>query len=364
MAEHAAQVNELLEWYDSNRRILPWREDPTPYHVWLSEIMLQQTRVEAGKAYYLRFLEELPDIASLAAAQEEVYLKLWEGLGYYSRVRNLHKAAEKIMEDFGDRMPKEAGELEKLPGIGPYSAAAISSIAFGQPAVALDGNLLRVYARMTECAEESKSPKARKEALAYYEERIGAAGKRPGDFNQALMDLGAGVCLPNGEPLCGKCPWEARCLSHSEGREQEFPVVSPQKTRRKEKRTVLILRAGDRIALRRRPEKGLLAGLYEFPNVEGHCRGKDLPRIMRQLLSQEVPEGAVRRLPSARHVFSHIEWVMQGYEIRLPSVCEAEDVIWATQEELERKYSVPSAFDAYKPASAAAGSPDSSETQA
>ncbi len=366
MTDYEAQTGELLDWYDRNRRILPWREDPTPYHVWLSEIILQQTRVEAGKEYYLRFLEELPDIASLAAAPEEVCLKLWEGLGYYSRVRNFHRAAVRIMEDYDGRMPGEAKELEKLPGIGPYSAAAISSIAFQRQEVALDGNLLRVYARMTECGEEIKSAEARRAALAYYRERIAAAGARPGDFNQALMDLGAGICLPNGEPMCAQCPWRERCLSQRHGRQQEFPVAAQKKARRSEERTIFILRFEDRIAIRRRSGKGLLAGLYEFPNVEGYCRREELPTILQQLLpglQEELPaipgkvsepleakeKLTVQKLPEARHIFSHIEWQMRGYEIRLPRLPEAKGIIWATQEELDRRYSIPSAFSAYKP---------------
>ncbi len=355
------QTAELLEWYDRNRRILPWREDPTPYHVWLSEIMLQQTRVEAGKAYYLRFLEQLPDIASLAAAPEEVYLKLWEGLGYYSRVRNLHRAAVTIMEEYGGRMPDDAKELEKLPGIGPYSAAAIASIAFGKPAVALDGNLLRVYARMTECGEDIKGPAARKAALTYYAERIPAEGGRPGDFNQALMDLGAGICLPNGEPLCGLCPWKERCLSSREGRQQEFPVLPVKKERKKEKRTVLILRAEGHIAIRRRAGKGLLAGLYEFPNLEGHPREEEIPELVQQLFpgkeevcgadaaaAQDRRAVTVHPLPEAKHIFSHLEWEMKGYEVRLPRMRQAAGILWVTGEELAERFPIPSAFEAYR----------------
>ena len=358
VTESGRQTSELLEWYDRNRRILPWREDPTPYHVWISEIMLQQTRVEAGKAYYLRFVEQLPDIAALAAAPEDVYLKLWEGLGYYSRVRNLHKAAVKIEEEYGGRMPAEAKELEKLPGIGPYSAAAIASIAFGKPAVALDGNLLRVYARMTECGEDIRSNAARTAALAYYAERIPAEGERPGDFNQALMDLGAGICLPNGEPLCESCPWRERCLACREERQQEFPVLPVKKERRKEKRTVLILRAEGRIAIRRRPEKGLLAGLYEFPNLEGHYRRDEVPELVRQLFLFGGSAGAADRrngekltvhpLPEAKHIFSHIEWQMEGYEIRLPRMRQAEGILWVTGEELAQRFPVPSAFEVYR----------------
>ncbi len=393
MTEEELQTIELLNWYDRNRRILPWREDPTPYHVWLSEIMLQQTRVEAGKAYYLCFLETLPDIAALAAAPEETYLKLWEGLGYYSRVRNLHKAAVMIMEQYGGEMPGTASELEKLPGIGPYSAAAIASIAFGQSVVSVDGNLLRVFARMTEYGEDCKNAAAKKAALSYYEERIPAAGKRPGDFNQALMDLGAGICLPNGEPLCGECPWEGRCLARQHGRQQEFPVTAPKKARKIEKRTVLLLIAGDRIAIRKRPHKGLLADLYEFPNVEGQLtkeqlnmeewglqltaaeseswqiaagafhqpagENMQLPAAQAGVqgtprkcdMTGEMQTAVIRRLPEAKHIFSHIEWHMTGYEIHFPHMPRMEEhagILWVTGEELENQYSIPSAFEVYR----------------
>ena len=371
MADTEVQTTELLNWYDRNRRILPWREDPTPYHVWLSEIMLQQTRVEAGKAYYLRFLETLPYIAALAAAPEDVYLKLWEGLGYYSRVRNLHKAAVMIMEQYGGEMPGTARELERLPGIGPYSAAAIASIAFHEPVVSVDGNLLRVFARMTEYNGDIKSTAAKKAAAGYYEERITAAGERPGDFNQALMDLGAGICLPSGEPLCDQCPWQARCLSCSHGRQQEFPVMSEKKKRKIERRVVFLLTAEGRIAIRKRPHKGLLADLYEFPNVEitehadanglSDAETQEKADIRREILAkvwQILKESGrsedwekvveIRGLSEARHIFSHIEWHMTGYEIRLPRIKEAEGILWVTKEELEQKYSIPSAFEVYR----------------
>ena len=394
--EAARQARELLIWYEQNRRVLPWREDPTPYHVWLSEIMLQQTRVEAGKAYYLRFIEKLPDIAALAAAPEDVYLKLWEGLGYYSRVRNLHKAAVTIMEEYDGVMPGTAAELEKLPGIGPYSAAAIASIAFHQPVVSVDGNLLRVFARMTEYGEDIKTPAAKKAALVYYEELIPAAGERPGDFNQALMDLGAGICLPNGEPLCGECPWAERCEAHRKHRETEFPLVPEKKARRIEQRTVFLITAGGRVAIRRRPHTGLLADLYEFPNVEGQLRKAEAAEWVRGLLQHEAGEKPVykaasesgktavryskdtgkedgsrenrkscvhgphiRKLAGAKHIFSHIEWHMIGYTVQLSEVPEssaaegAEELIWATREELESRYSIPSAFEAYRRAALA-----------
>ena len=194
----------LLDWYDKEGRTLPWRTDPSPYHVWISEIMLQQTRVEAVKGYYERFLRALPDIASLAEAPEDLYLKLWEGLGYYSRVRNLHKAACVIMEEHGGCMPETAAELRKLPGIGPYTSAAIASIAFGERIPAIDGNLLRVFARMTAWQENIKTPASASRAGDYFSGIMPA--DRPGDFNQALMDLGAMICLPGGLPRCEECP--------------------------------------------------------------------------------------------------------------------------------------------------------------
>lgn len=377
-AAERTQTGELLSWYAENRRILPWREDPTPYHVWLSEIMLQQTRVEAGKAYYLRFLENLPDIASLAAAPEEVYLKLWEGLGYYSRVRNLHKAAVMIMEEYGGKMPDSPKELEKLPGIGPYSAAAIASIAFQKPVVSVDGNLLRVFARMTEYGEDIKAPAARKAALDYYGAAISRA-ERPGDFNQALMDLGAGICLPNGEPLCLLCPWKEHCLAHRNGRETAFPVVPPKKERKKEKLTVFLIRAGELLAVRRRGEDGLLAGLWEFPNVPGQRNEQEAKRALAGMglwkecsedpgeqeescLRPESPEKAesLRKLPPAKHIFSHIEWYMTGYEAVIPPLSEEkreklrrDGIFFVTRKELAETYSIPSAFEKYKKIAAA-----------
>lgn len=354
------QTQELLIWYDRNRRILPWREDPTPYHVWLSEIMLQQTRVEAVRAYYQRFLEALPDIAALAAAPEDVYLKLWEGLGYYTRVRNLHKAAVIIMEKYGGVMPGTAKEIESLPGIGVYTAAAIASIAFGQPEAAVDGNLLRIYARMTEYAGDIRKTDAQKAAHAYYQERI-AAGGRPGDFNQALMDLGAMVCLPNTEPLCNACPWRDWCLAYRSNSQLQYPKLANRKPRRIENRTILLMTAGDLVAIRKRPSKGLLAGLYEFPGAEGELSRTEVLQEVRRLGVLDAPEGeetgtglagsrvlGLERIPDARHIFSHVEWHMKGYHLQLSGPQEADGLVWATRAELEEHYSIPSAFEAYR----------------
>ena len=335
----------LLSWYDENRRILPWREDPTPYHVWLSEIMLQQTRVEAVIGYYNRFLAALPTIRDLALADEDVYLKLWEGLGYYSRVRNLHRAAVMIEDDYGGVMPGKSRELLALPGIGPYTAAAIASIAFGEAVPAVDGNLLRVYARQTLCKASLKDPKTKKEATSWYQERI--PNDRPGAWNQALMDLGATICLPNGAPHCDLCPVSDTCRAHLAGCEESVPVPDVKKPRRVENRTVLILTCGEYVVLKKRPEKGLLAGLYEFPNIEG---SSDLKTFLDA--AGLCPVFAGIPLPAAKHVFTHIEWHMTGIqcEVRVQDTERFEDTgcFLAGRTELDSTYSIPSAFSSYR----------------
>ena len=302
----------LLAWYASSRRILPWREDPAPYHVWISEIMLQQTRVEAVIPYYERFLSELPDIAALAACPEDRLLKLWEGLGYYSRVRNLQKAARQVMEQYDGSLPADPKLLEKLAGIGPYTAAAIGSIAYQVRVPSVDGNLLRLFARLTGYGENILTPAAKKAAEQAYQKVLPA--DRPGDMNQALMDLGATVCLPNGAPLCDRCPLTKLCTACREGLQQTLPVVEKKAPRRVEKRTVLLVRLEDgRILLHRRPAKGLLAGLWEFPNAEGHLTED---QVRTWCGTHGLTVDTIRPLPAARHIFTHLEWDMTGYEIR------------------------------------------------
>jgi A/G-specific adenine glycosylase len=332
----------LLRWYRRHRRILPWREDPTPYHVWLSEIMLQQTRVEAVIGYYRRFLHSLPDIAALAAAPEDQVLKLWEGLGYYSRARNLHRAAGQIMEECGGVMPQTAAELRQLAGIGPYTAAAIASIAFGERIPALDGNLLRVYARRTDCRENIRSRAAAKAAAEFY--RAAMPQQRPGDYNQALMDLGAAVCLPGGQPLCERCPWQHCCAAHKAGTEAELPVLPAKKKRRVEKRTVLLLSDGSRFALRRRPPQGLLAGLWEFPSLEGSVSRR---RAAAQIRAWGMEPVSLQPTEPAVHIFTHREWHMTGYLAHVKALRECDGLIAATREEIAARYSIPSAFRAF-----------------
>ena len=258
----------LLTWYDIHKRVLPWRGIRDPYRIWVSEIMLQQTRVQAVLEYYARFMAELPDVYALAAAGEERLFKLWEGLGYYSRARNLHRAAQVLVNDCGGEFPHTREELLRLPGVGDYTASAIVSIAFGEPEPAVDGNLLRVAARVGGIAEDIMDARVRKRFRAMLTESIDC--ERPGEWNQAMMDLGATVCLPNGAPLCEKCPARAFCAAYQNGMTDVLPVRAAKKPRRVEERTVFLLVRDGRLALRKRPAKGLLAGLWELPNVPGN----------------------------------------------------------------------------------------------
>ena len=326
----------LLGWYDQCRRILPWREDPQPYHVWLSEIMLQQTRVEAVKEYYFRFLAELPAIQVLAAASEEKLLKLWEGLGYYNRVHNLQKAAKVCVEEYGGQLPGDFEKLKKLPGIGEYTAGAIGSIAFGLPVTAVDGNVFRVITRLTADGSDITKPET-KERITDVVQAL-QPKERPGDFNQAIMDLGATVCLPNGIPKCESCPLSALCEGRRQGNMTEFPVKPPKKPRKKEEKTVFLLFSGDKTALHKRGKVGILKNLWEFPNAEGFLTEAEAQAWCRQL-GMEVLR--VEKLPDYQHIFTHVEWKLRCYGIW---VCgQPEDFLWLNSEGLEQK-AVPSAF--------------------
>ena len=338
----------LLAWYDSGRRILPWREEPTPYHVWLSEIMLQQTRVEAVKPYYDRFLQALPDIESLAAADEEKLLKLWEGLGYYNRARNLKKAAQILVSEYGGRMPDDYEIILSLPGIGSYTAGAISSIAFGKAYPAVDGNVLRILARLRTDERDILQAGVKK---SVEEELADVMPKdRPGDFNQALMELGAMVCIPNGAPKCDVCPWKELCRARAQGITGEFPKKAGKKPRSIEKKTILVIQYAERVALRKRPEKGLLAGLYEFPSMEGNCEEERVLAYLRELGLLPL---RIRALPPAKHVFTHKEWHMTGFLIRVDELAdrggrqEGEGLIFVDPKETRTNYPIPSAFAAY-----------------
>ncbi|MGN0403469.1 MAG: A/G-specific adenine glycosylase [Acetatifactor sp.] len=338
----------LLGWYDANRRILPWREEPTPYRVWVSEIMLQQTRVEAVKPYFARFMETLPDIRALAEAEEEQLLKLWEGLGYYNRVRNLQKAAIQIVENYGGVMPSDYEELLKLTGIGRYTAGAISSIAYGEPNPAVDGNVLRVISRIRKDDRLISEEKVRLSVERDLAEVI--PRDRPGDFNQALMEIGACICVPNGVPLCGKCPLEELCLAHREHAEKDYPRKAPKRPRTVEEKTILVICDENRTAVRKRGNKGLLAGMYEFPSLEGYRTAEE---ITAYLAENGIRVVRIRPLEEAKHIFTHREWHMKGYLIRADELehgvpgGEAADWLYIDPAETVDKYPIPSAFSAY-----------------
>ena len=333
-------VSALLHWYHGNARILPWRQEPTPYRVWVSEIMLQQTRVSAVMPYFQRWMEALPTIRELAQAEEDTLLKLWEGLGYYNRVRNLQKAANIIMEEYGGNMPSDYATLLKLPGIGEYTAGAISSIAFGQNEVAVDGNVLRVISRMLGSFRDIKDPQTKKEMQQLLHAVLpeGEAGA----FNQALMELGATVCLPNGMPQCMLCPWADNCRAHEVGNELMIPVKSPKTPRRVEEKTIFLYLCQNRVAIQKRPAKGLLAGLWELPSAEGQLT---IEQVKSQANRWGMEVVMCEKTQTAKHIFTHIEWHMQGYIVQVKKPAEA--FLWVSWEELQQQYALPSAFKAY-----------------
>ncbi|MBC8571163.1 A/G-specific adenine glycosylase [Zongyangia hominis] len=332
----------LLAWYDKSARVLPWRSNPVPYHVWVSEIMLQQTRVEAVKPYFDRFLSALPTIESLAGASEEQILKLWEGLGYYNRVRNLKKAAIQVVERYSGQLPADFEALCSLPGIGVYTAGAIASIAFGLPVPAVDGNVLRVASRVL-CSREDISKEAVKKAMAQALAAI-LPKDRVGDFNQALMELGAMVCLPGAAPRCESCPLAAICEGHRQSVAEELPVKAAKKPPKAEEKTVVLLLAEGKVALRKRPDTGLLAGLWELPNWEGHLS----PEALQECLGDcGINVVRISQMPDARHVFTHRIWEMRGYAVYCESSPLPEGWVWVTLSELREGYALPGAFSAF-----------------
>ena len=334
----------LIQWYRENKRILPWRDIVDPYRIWVSEIMLQQTRVEAVKPYYERFLSELPNVEALATASEDKLLKLWEGLGYYNRVRNMQKAAIQIMEEHGGEFPIEFEKIRNLTGIGNYTAGAIGSFAFGIPKPAVDGNVLRVVSRVTESYEDIMKQSVRT-AMEQTLENV-MPKDAAGDFNQGLIELGATVCVPNGAPKCDVCPVAYLCKAYQKGVQEQLPVKSKAKSRRIEKKTILILKDGETVAIRKRGKKGLLAGLYEFPNLEGHLTQKE---VIAHCKTIGLSPLRIKKLQSAKHIFSHVEWEMIGYHIRVDELEKSckEEMIFVQWDELKKEYAMPSAFEAY-----------------
>ena len=327
----------LLPWFERHRRELPWREDKNPYHVWVSEIMLQQTRIETVKGYYRRFLERLPEVGALSEVPEEELLKLWEGLGYYSRAKNLQKAARVIVEQGG--FPQTFEGWKQLPGVGEYTAGAVASLCFGERVPAVDGNVLRIAARLTGSRKNVLLPDVKRQFTARLKEIL---PDEAGAFNEAMMELGETVCLP-GVPLCGDCPLRRVCTAFREGCPQELPVREKQQTRRREEKTVLLLQAGQRFAIEKRPEKGLLSGLYGFPCLEGTLTPNEAAVY---LDGQGAPVLSVAPAGHRKHLFTHVQWEMEGVHAVLAEEWGA--FVWAQPEEIEALYPLPTAFRGFQ----------------
>lgn len=331
----------LLAWYDQHKRSLFWREHPTPYYVWLSEIMLQQTRVEAVVDYFDRFIKEVPNIETLAKIKEDKLLKLWEGLGYYNRAKNLQKAAKIIVQKYHGKVPDNNEDLITLPGIGSYTAGAILSIAYHQNYPAVDGNVLRVIARINGKKVDITNQNVKKEIS---EEAKKLVIDRPGDVNQALMDLGATICLPHGMPKCESCPIRTYCRAYDTKTMLEIPIKKPKKEKKQEERTVLVFLYQKKVLLKKRDEKGLLSSLYEFPSILGHLSLKEVKKYLNDhhLVFQKIIP-----LPNVDHVFSHLTWKLKGYIVELQKEQEG---LYVTIDELDHTYSLPTALKTYKEA--------------
>lgn len=340
------QIKEpLLTWFEENKRELPWRQNPDAYRVWVSEIMLQQTRVEAVKGYYKRFLDALPDIEALAEVSEDELLKLWEGLGYYNRVRNMQKAARNVLEQYDGVMPRDYEGLLALPGIGSYTAGAIASIVYQIPMPAVDGNVLRVIMRIL----ENDSDITKQSVKRFVEELLTEvmSKERPGEYNQALMEIGATVCVPNGAPKCEQCPLAFACGGYRHGTAEQFPVKTPKKQRRIEEKTVFVIIDGENTVLHKRENKGLLAGLYELPNTEGWLSEKE---ALEWVEREGFHALHIEMLPDAKHIFSHVEWRMKAYLIKVYETkigTVAENFV-IEREKMREEKAVPSAFSYYK----------------
>ncbi len=333
---YAALPNALIPWYKENKRDLPWRGTKNPYHIWLSEIMLQQTRVEAVKGYYSRFLEKLPTVEALANADDEALHKLWEGLGYYNRVRNLKKAAQVIVTQYNGVFPGEYDRILALPGIGAYTAGAIASIAFNLPTPAVDGNVLRVVSRLAADHTPIDRPAYKKEVSCMLADIYPTDAS---DFTQALMELGATICGPNRKPDCENCPCRSFCVGHKTGLAEQLPVKSPKPEKKVQDMTVLILSCEGRYALEKRPETGLLAGLWQFPNLPGK---RDAEQVITDLSSRGFIPAEIHRQVDRYHIFTHICWQMRGIYLELKEI--PKEYEWFTAEEINRKIALPTAF--------------------
>ena len=330
----------IVKWYQENKRELPWRKEKNPYHIWVSEIMLQQTRIEAVLGYYERFLRSLPMVKDLAEVDEEKLLKLWEGLGYYNRARNLKKAAQIVQEKYAGNIPKNYEELLNLPGIGEYTAGAIASIAYNEKVPAVDGNVLRVVSRVVLSKKDVLEPKTKKE---FTEKLKQIMPKQAGDFNEGLMELGERICLPNGEPICEQCPLQKICLAKKENLTLNIPVRNAKIKRKKEQKTVFLLEYENQIAIRKRDKTGLLANLYEFPNVDKKCTKKELEDVLK---NWNLQVNKIEKIGTYPHILSHVEWDMVGFKILVKNTNK--EFVWVEKKKLLEKYPIPGAFSKFR----------------
>ncbi|MBQ7521326.1 MAG: A/G-specific adenine glycosylase [Clostridia bacterium] len=330
-------VNPLLEWFAENKSDFSWRKDRLPYHVWISEIMLQQTRIEAVKRYYTRFISELPDIRSLSEVSDEKLLKLWEGLGYYSRARNLKKSAQTIMQSYNGVFPNTYSEIIKLSGIGEYTAGAIASICFNEKVTAVDGNVLRVVARLCGSKENVLLPEVKKDTQEKLQKIL---PEQSGNFNEALMELGEKICVAKGTPLCQKCPLRDYCTAFKDNLTAEIPVrIKPLKRKKEEKTIFLLTDLQGNIAVEKRPQNGLLSGMYQFPNTENFHTTEQLQQI---LTERQISFTKITFQKNAKHIFTHIEWHMKSYVVTVKE--QSKNFLWVSKAELSEKYPLPTAF--------------------
>lgn len=330
----------LLAWYKTAKRNLPWRQDTNPYHVWVSEIMLQQTRIEAVIEYYNRFMDKLPTISDLSSIDLDTLLKLWEGLGYYTRAHNLQKAAQKIMNEYDGIFPRKYEDIISLPGIGEYTASAIASICFSLKQVTIDGNVLRVYSRLCNCYDDISLVSTKKKVRQELEKII---PNNSGDFNQAMMELGETICIPNGAPKCTCCPLSSHCLAYEQNTFQHLPVKTQKKNRKMEQYTVFLLYTKNKVAVLKRETPGLLRNLWQCPNVEGHLTmDKALDSLQKmKIFPQDIVEG-----PTYKHVFTHKEWEMISYIVKVKE--ENSPYTWVMKKDLDSIIAIPTAFQPFK----------------
>ena len=343
--EQKEQFNQdLLAWYDTDARVLPWRSDPQPYQVWVSEIMLQQTRVEAVKGYFDRFITALPNIHALAEVDDDYLHKLWEGLGYYNRVRNMKKCAQVCVEEYQGILPGTYEELLALPGIGEYTAGAIASIAFGERVPAVDGNVLRVFSRLTLSYDDILLPKTKQKFQMVIQAMMPENAR---DFNQAVMEIGAMICVPNAAPRCNICPLSKHCHGYQEGKAHFLPVKTPKKKRKLLDKTIFVMIHHHQIGIRQRPDDGLLASLYEFLSVDEKLTKKEAESLC---MEQGYQISNMVRLPKAKHIFTHLEWHMQGYLCICDTVPNQVPLQYVTLQEIEHIYAMPTALKVYREA--------------